>query len=247
MQTFKPITIGNTTYQLHELTFHDAIKISRIPERMNEHRISVFLAAVLRDDQMPWRMTVPERYYILIQYLSTQTDTVISSTVSYESYLLGNNQPFKTIDAFGKSTVRQLTGRDVELLETLCEEIGDWVVGAMALQLSTPEVSDLPALPPVDCSDEDLKNALIARASVLKKMGLRKFNLIHGIYSHIQDEMATLCRLGFDDSGFTVLGGTDDAPARFRPSAALTGIATQLDRYAAAKSQSVGRGHADDV
>ncbi|HPY40655.1 MAG TPA: hypothetical protein PLM98_09065 [Thiolinea sp.] len=251
MQTFKPIIIGNTSYRLNELTFHDAVKISRIPERMNEHRISVFLAAVLRDDQIAQKMTVQERYYILIQYLSTQTDTVISSTLTYEDYLFSNQSEFKTTlsleQADLKINVRQLTGRDAELLETLCDGVADWIVGAMALQLDMPENKEIPVLHSQDCSEAEHLESLKTRANAFKNLELSRFNRFYNAFDYLQSEMSTLCRLGFDDSGITVLGGTDDAPARFRPAAALTGIAAQLDRYAAAKGQSVGRGHPDDV
>lgn len=243
----KPIQIGDTKYQLNELTFHDAIKISRIPEQHNEQRITAFLCAVLRNDTLPLQMTVQERYYLLMHYLDTQTDTVISNKRPYKNYMLASQQPFKTQAEFGNATCRQLTGRDAETLESLCTEIGDWFVGAMALQFHSSDVPSLPPLPAADCTDDVLTDSLKARAAVLKVLPQSKFDLFYGLYAHLQDEMSTLCRLSFDDSGFTVLGGTDDAPARFRPSAALTGLARQLDRYSAAKGWSVGGGHADDV
>lgn len=230
MLSFSRIEIGSRKYDLVELSGRGVIEISTVAEAMNEHRITAFLKKTLSDADLPYEMTAQERYYLLIQYLAAQKNTLLGTTTSFASYVLPNNQTWQSSVRVGSMVVQQLTGRHVELLEELCESASDWVNGSMALQIVESDIKGLPLLP-VTTEKNALSQALKDRVNFLVDLPISQFNDYFTQYQQANDKMATLVRLGFDAHGLTVLGGTDDAPMRFRPAAAITGVWGVLERY----------------
>jgi hypothetical protein len=239
------IQLHSTSHTLRELTFHAAIKTSRVPFEHNERRITVFLQHVLADQDLPLQMTAQERYYALLHYLNNQQGAMLETGIDCKKYLLDApmqsllddqiepQKPFVSTAENGDYSIRLMTGREAELLEQSCTDIADWIIGSLAIELAAPELPPTCALE----SDSDvLSESLINRATLLKNMPQAQLNALYAMHSHLRDETVSLCRLSLDDTGIILLGGADDAPVRFRPSAAFIGIAAELDRRATAKS-----------
>ncbi|MEY2864641.1 MAG: hypothetical protein RLY58_2348, partial [Pseudomonadota bacterium] len=138
-QYFEPLIIHGKTRQVHEITFKATIGISRIPEHLNEQRITRFLQSVLQDEALPLAMTVQERYYVLLKYLSQQSDGLLSAKFDYASYIKSDEAG---VDRVNESSmhVQHLTGAMVEFLEQHCKGVADWIVGQMALQIACADV-----------------------------------------------------------------------------------------------------------
>ena len=66
MLNFDPIPIGEQKYQLNEVTFNDALKVAAIDPKLNEKRITSFLAHALGNSQLPLLMTAQVRYFLII-------------------------------------------------------------------------------------------------------------------------------------------------------------------------------------
>lgn len=228
-QPFETVVIDSQKFDLHELSFFQAVTISRIPDWKNEHRITAFLKAVLGDGHNPLAMTAQARYYFLIRYLAAMPECLASVDIKPENYLLDDHAASLVTELSDRGySVRQLIGHDLQALESVCASMSDWIVGCMSMQLSAP---DLPMLPDPLCSDAERESSLKARAQIIKEWPLSVFDRAYAAYSAMNDAMMGLCALGLDEKGLTVLGGgADDAPVRFRPSTAFTGVARELDR-----------------
>jgi hypothetical protein len=249
------VQISGKSVQLHELTFNAGIKVSRIPFSQNEHRITVFLQHVLNDQDLPLQITAQERYFLLLNYLDNQQGTLTQTPIDCKPYmqhiqptsLLSDDasQPaFATTAEYEQTKIRLMTGRDAELLEKSCVDLADWLIGSMALELDHP---DMPAIHAPDCDSDVLRDSLINRAGYLKNLPQAQFDAFYAAHNHLHNQTAILCRLSLDDDGIILLGGTDDAPMRFRPSTSFIGVVAELDRRATRAGVSDQRGHADDV
>jgi hypothetical protein len=223
---FPRLSVGNAHYQLHELTFGQSIKVAKIPERLNEQRITAFLAAALKDDELPLSLPVQVRYWLLLQYLSAQSGTLIDAHTDYAPYLISSDAEWATECVSDDGlVVRQLTGLQSEVIEQACEDVADRVLGAMAFQiLDHSGLDPLPASP----TTQNLWGVLMQRAEVLRDLPESVFDALFEQYQWQSDRMATLLRTGFDNDGLVVFGGAANQAARFRPATAFGFVATQL-------------------
>lgn len=110
MLHFHPITIAGKNLTMRELSFDETIKVARISEKLNEMRITAFLGYALGDPHLAQKMTIQERYYLLMQYLSTQQDELTGQKSDYQHYLKPVTESWQTsIKVDSLITVRQLT------------------------------------------------------------------------------------------------------------------------------------------
>lgn len=230
MLYFDRIAVGQNNYQLNEVSFMEAIKIAHIKREWNERRITQFLKFALKDEHLPLSMTAEERYYLAVKYSLAKAE----NEASYTPYLLPADKPFQTEISYKNIGVRSLTGRDAELLESKCDNIADWILGAMALQVEI-QGSDIPKLPSLSCTDQELSEALIARSMKIRAMPDSEFDEYFNTYTEALSQMESLVSLGFDNEGLTLTGGTDDAPLRFRPTACFSELSRRLEQYLAEK------------
>ena len=237
---FEPVIVHGKTRQLHELTFRGAMGISRIPEHLNEQRITKFLQGVLLDEALPLAMTVQERYYVLLKYLSQQSDGLLATKIDYAAYIKSDQAGIDRIDE-SSMQVQHLTGAMVVFLEQHCKGVGDWIVGQMALQMACADVPVCLELVPPDLDADAMLTELKTRLNALQDLPQSKFDAIYSLYRSHHARLNTLVTLGTDMQGITVYGGADDAPARFRPAAALVGLAAELERFVAEKDVTDGR------
>lgn len=217
------VDIAGTRYQLHELTFGETIKVARIAERLNEHRITAFLGYALKDAELPLNLPVQVRYALLIHYLSSQTDTLTGLTLDYAAYLQ-QGEWVESCDG-----VRQMTGLQAEVLESACEDVVDWLTGAMAIQMH-----DMPD------DRQGIDDALRQQVHALHDLPSSAFDAQCDRYLIACQSMASHVKTGFDTGGFVVFGGTDDAPLRFCPSTAFGRHAKQLARHLTVQSAEIG-------
>lgn len=227
MLTFPQVELGSKSVQLREVKIGEALKVARIPESKNERRLSLFLASILDDDQLPLNLSVQERYFLLMEYLDASKETRIGVDFDFSKYRL--NQSEKWIDeiVIGDLTVKHLTGEQAELLESVSEDLADWFIGTMLIRI---EYKGLVEIKSTDSRANQLK-ALSERIKVFESMNQSEADILTQNYLIACEQMAFHLRTGVDRMGITILanGGTDDAPARFRAASAFGWIAKQLD------------------
>lgn len=232
MLNFSRIEIGARMVYLRELKVGEALELSRIPEQLLEARLTKFLAAILEDESIALNLSVQERYYLLMQYLSVQDGSPLTTNSNFNKYLLTPSQreAWRESITEGTLTVNHLTGLHVEMMETLCEDIADWVLGAMACQCELKS-NDWPKMPTSQAKTSELSAVMRQRLAILEGMDQTDFNNLYEQYVMLCNRLSRFIRTGFDSKGITVLGGADvDAPARFRASASLVGIIDRLGR-----------------
>lgn len=223
---FEPFTINGTTYQLNELTFQQALDIAMIPSNREQKRLTLFLNYVLNRDDSEI-LTVEERYYILLKYLVTQGETILGVNATIGDFLLEDTELIKEIN-FNDKTIRKLTGRDVEFLERQCKNAGEWIVGAVAAQLSYSEHEVMQGVLSPDALDYE--SQIIARAEYIGNLKLSEHDKVFDDYFTLVYQMEALVRISFTDDGIA-LRGADDAQSRFRTTATFTGFIAELAKH----------------
>lgn len=222
-----------------EMDGNQALKVAHLSTAMHEHRLTQFLETVLDDKNTPLNLTVQERYYLLIQYLSGQADTDLNTKTDYSKYVhmpMGKWQASYQIEEI---TVHQLRGFQAELLQECVDDISDWVFGAMCLQIESPELGTLPT------SDNKTEWAQLLNDRMPKLLNIPQSDLarLHELYTFANAAMSAYVVYSFDENGIVILGGTDDAPMRFCPLTTLTGIFDALARAFASYSPTTGDRH----
>jgi hypothetical protein len=232
MLNFPRIEIGSRMVYLRELKTGEALSLARMPEALLEARLTKFLAAILEDESLALSLSVQERYYLLMQYLSIQDGSPLTTNANFNKYLLipSQREAWHQSITDDRLTVNHLTGNQAEILESLCEDVADWVLGAMAFQCEISGI-DWPLLPSGKAQNSELSTVMRQRIAILENMDQSSFNNLYEQYLVMCDRLSRFIRTGFDSKGITILGGADnDAPARFRASASLGGIIERLGR-----------------
>lgn len=226
MISFDLIHLNEQVYQLQEITFNGAIKVSMVDVALNEKRITVFLNEVLNGIYDTLKMTVQERYLLLIRYLEGQGQTLIAtdSAIDYSGYY--SIAELSRTSETSYCAVYQLTGYDAEFLEKRCTSIAEWIACMMAIQMEYVD-GRLPERPTID-EPESYEERFIARLELIKAMPLTEFNEVYEDYIALSHGLQNVVYTMVSDNGI-VLRGTDDAPCRFRPSTALSGIFKDLE------------------
>ncbi|MHA3048964.1 hypothetical protein [Acinetobacter sp. ANC 4639] len=225
MMHFDSIQIGNTCYQLKELTFHNSLKVAAIAKQFNEKRLSEFLRHVLVDGTDPLKMTVQERYALLVTYLEKQTKTLLEIDMNMQPYLPHYEVQWLTSVRLDHLTVRQLTGLEAEYLESKCKSVAEWISCAMALQMQYDQHDVLDEAIDLD----NFEPQFLARLEYFKQLGQIEFNQHYERYSECNSQLQSILNMAVNDDGFVILGGTDDAPMRFCPSAVFIGLIKDVD------------------
>lgn len=248
MIAFPLIEIGGRSVQMRELSIGQAIEVAKVPQRLNEAALTRFLAYVLDGDASLARdLTVQERYYLLIQYLALQDRTPLDTAANHAAYLAPRTLPWNdSLPGLLCPRWRQLNGHQVELIELVAEDVADWMLCAIALQACLPE---WPELPEAGAPQSALQAVLNERHAALTAMPASDFEALASEWHSANMAMARFLRTGFDNQGIVVLpenGGADDAPARFRPLAALGRFVRELAGCFAGPGQPDGEGLPDD-
>lgn len=227
-QTFPAITAGDSNLTLNELTIGEALSLAKINSKRMEQQLSSFLRYTLKDEQLPYSLTVQQRYYCLLQYLSAQKENDLAVNVNINDYLISQHKEWKLEVEVEGVLVRQLTGLEVEALELIAEGLDDWLVGAMALQISFgPE---FPYIQPIT-DRRHASKVIKARYDTLMAFGQERINELYRIYAAAEDQLSSLIYIGYDNEGviiFEAEGGSTSEPARFQCDTAFYGFTKQL-------------------
>lgn len=217
------VDMAGRSHWVQELTFSQSMQIAGLPDNLQEKRLTAMLRAICPSSPDPLTMTVQERYYLLLQYLAAQQDSLIGYSMNYSSYARLQHEPWRQSMVLDGITIHQMTGLQAEILEAACENSADWVLGVLAMQI---EASELPHLDSQDQSS--LANQLHERVKKIGAMPNSQVDHLYSLWLQAQDRMGTAVHLGIDGGGLIVYGGADDAPMRFCATAAFGFIAGQL-------------------
>ena len=224
--SFPRISIANKGYVFNDLSLADVMDLTKIKPHHYEQQLSCALSTILQDANLPEKLTVQERYAILLKYLSF-VENDLNTEINIENYLSKNLDDFnpERISANGIS-VRHLTGLEAHALEIGSENTADWILGAMAITIGCDELSPIDTYSNLNFTGNLIQN----RIEIIKSLKLERFNALMADYQYLNSQLNTLVNISFDNG--IVLnyfdGGTDDAPLRFRIRAAITGYAKQL-------------------
>lgn len=227
--TFARATIANQTYELKYLTGEKILEIAKLPKKYHEAMLTQGLECIVGANFNPSFMTIQERYAIYLKYLLAVQDHNISHEIDIQSFLSEDLQTVhkERIEENGVSA-RCLTGIEAEALETGCENTVDWILGAMCLQVGCEKLN----LPPLDIAVNDLRfiqNTIKSRMAIILSLEQPTLNSLCSQFFELDSRLNTLVKITYDNGiVLNKVGGTEDAPRRFRINAAITGISKQL-------------------
>lgn len=229
-----PITLRNEAVYLRELTIGEVIEIAKIPEQMNELRLNAFLSYVCDDNTLPYRLTVQERYYILLNYLAVSNSQYLD-TPDIMPFLLDEKTCDDFVDA-GEIYVKPIFGNEISTLQKKCENTYEWLAGQMAfgifgdvgrlLGLDDPIIwTDARSL-----NDNDLETTLIERFEFIHTLTDSQFETLYASYQAGRESLSHLVEVWLDDDGVKLLanGGGGYQTARFHPLETVSAIGRQL-------------------
>lgn len=227
-QTFPMIQGGDVSQVLDELTLGEAISLAKLNQKHLEQQLSGFLGYAMRNKELPLSMTGQQRYYFLLQYLAAQVNNDLSSEVNIDEYLIAQDAPWKLQTEVDGVTVRQLIGAELEALELIANGLDEWVLGAMALQISFGD--EFPYLEPIQ-NRRHAGKVIKNRYEQLIALGQTRINELHPIYAKAEEQLASLLHIGYDSIGVVIYkanGGSDSEPARFQVDSTFYGFTKQL-------------------
>lgn len=240
-----PIQLRNEQIYLKELQIGQIIEIAKIPQSMNELRINSFLAYTCQDDTIAMRLTVQERYFILLNYLAiSNNDYMINVDVS-DFLIQSKNAP--DVVSINNIYIGQLLGSHATLLQNKCENIYEWLAGKMACQLSgdltyffgneqNPVIWEIL---PTDNQDT-LESVFRSRFEMINTLTDSLFSQLTDVYYQGCEQLRHLVDISVDNDGITLLGNSENQQgggdihiARFRPTTTLSDIAKRLSQLIA--------------
>lgn len=229
-----PVQLRHEQVFLRELTIGETMQIAKIPEAMNEARINSFLNFVTDRQDLASRLTVQERYFLLLNYLALADQRYFDGGDHSEFYLTKTNgDDFVEVDGV---YVGHLYGYQATILEQKCENVYDWLLGQIALQMYGDVSKILGADEPVlwdkvDSQDlNQINEVLSIRFEQLAHLSNHQFHQLAELFYEANCQLKHLVDIRLDNEGIALSknGGGDVYIARFRPLTALPDIIQQL-------------------
>lgn len=239
---FPPLRTRRLDVHLRELTLRQSIELAAVPVHQHERATSALLACVVdklgpgTPDPNDW--TVQERAMVVAHYLASVTDGEANFPVGdgrFLDYLEAERdaapQQVEAGQACGDDWVMtQLNGLQAEAMEAFCRSRVDWLLADMAARLHIPGKEEPPL---ASAGIGAYQDWLQERAQVFRDFPESDFEELYAAYVRGLAQLHHLFALDFDDEGHVVLpmrkeGGADLAPARFRASACIGGLAKAL-------------------
>lgn len=229
-----PIALRSQEIMPQPLQIGQVMDIAKIPQEMHELRLSAFINYICQtSNDLTDQLTVQERYYILLNYLVLSNNDYMMDGTEVSDYLAQNLTAPDTVTINGVN-FQQLRGYHATFLQGKCENIYDWIVGQIALQMfgdvtSLFDKSQNPT--PIVWQQATTKNhnqlneLFNERFAVINTMLESDFDELHQLFCMAADELSHLVSLSTDNEGFVLkankdeknTGGGDDRFARFRP------------------------------
>jgi hypothetical protein len=222
--------------QCRELTLGDAIAICKMDGQRHESVTTAVLRSIIERADVPrpgfvadpqmW--TVSERMRVMAHYLSSVGQDGPDFSIGDESTALkfsdyadlaieSESLEVRALASGKEFMIRPLLGIHAELLERSCTSRGEWVVGAMACQMSEPG-KEAPSL--LDMTEVDRLEWIGAQLLAARSSPESDFEEKMGAYFAAQDSLKQWFNLSFDDEGVIAMPSRKEAgpqPARFPP------------------------------
>lgn len=231
------VQLLNNSVLLPDLQIGQAMDIAKIPAEFNEKRLSAMISHLTGDSDMAGKLTAQERYFILLSHQAI-SQSQHSGDGDIERYVIPTVQSeVPKQHQIGGMYVNHLLGAHVVVLEGICENVYDWIIGQMACQLSGNISSVLGGdsddlkweAITHDMSDNEINEAIQSRIKFIEMLDANgNFNLLHDAYSVGVDALGHFLMLGCENKGLTVLsqgGDGKNEPSRFLTLDSLQGIA----------------------
>ncbi len=227
MDTAIDVQLLETSLLLPDLSIGQAMDIAKIPSEFNEKRLSAMITHLSDDPSLAGKLTAQERYFILLSHQAI-AESAHSDSNNIDDYLIPSVQSeVPKQHQIGDMYVNHLLGAHVVVLEALCENVFDWIVGQMACQLSG-DISSIIGGDSDDLkwdvlgaglSDNELNAAIQERSEIIRKLGANgNFNGLYDAYSMGVDVLTHFLVLGCENKGLTVIsqgGDGSNEPSRF--------------------------------
>lgn len=240
MTTTLTIQLLNESLSLPDLSIGDAIDIAQIPSDFNEKRLSALIGHLSGDAELAGRLTAQERYYILLNHQATTSHKYNADDAgANDEYMIETIQSDVPNEVqVGELIVSHLRGAHVVVLEGICENVAEWLMGQMACQLSGNLASiiggdDVVWEPvPATMTDSEINAIIQERFRFISGLSATSaFNDLVDAYSNGANQLTHFVRLGSDNKGLTVIksgGDGDIEPSRFHTLDHLSGAAARL-------------------
>ena len=238
METTLDVQLLETNVLLPDLQIGQAMDIAKIPVAFNEKRLSAMISHLTGNPSLAGKLTAQERYFVLLNHQAISQSQHIGDS-DIDGYALPTIQSdVPKCHQVGDMYVNHLLGAHVVVLEGICENVYDWIVGQMACQLS----GDISSVIGGDSSDNlkwdvidagmtenEINEAIQGRIKFIETLSANDdFNILHDAYSIGVDALSHFLILGCENKGLTVISqGGDGAgePSRFLTLDSLQGIA----------------------
>lgn len=248
MIVLQPLRTRRVCVRPRELTIGEAIAICKLPGHRHELVASEFLRRIADGATAPtagyvtdprfW--TVQERALLVCHYLAqvsgTDPDISVGESGRLSDYVVFDSDlKVDSVDvgevAGKRRVVSPMLGAHAEILERLCQSRGDWIIGAMACQISSEDDA------PVDITtmgDVQLLGYVQDRMEAVRSLPESDFEALLGAYSMAASrELNHFFAINFDDGGAVFEPQTDreagpQNPARFLAISCVSGAARRL-------------------
>lgn len=237
METTLDVQLLNNSVLLPDLQIGQAMDVAKIPAQFNEKRLSAMITHLTDDPAMAGKLTAQERYFILLSHQAV-SQSQHSDTNDIDQYAIPTVQSDVPIrHQVGGMYVNHLLGAHVVVLEGICENVYDWIVGQMACQLSGDIASVIGGdsddlkweVITHDMSDNEINALIQDRIKFIEKLNANgNFDTLYNSYSLGVDALSHFLVLGCENRGLTVIGQGGDGnnePSRFLTLDGLQGIA----------------------
>lgn len=230
--------------RLSELTLGEGMELAKLPAERVELTNTELLRIVARGAEKPQPryvtdprlMTVEERTLLITTYLAHVSEDGPDFAVGgahltdYVQFDRDSKADFIELgEVAGKARImRPLLGVHAQTLEILCKSRGDWIIGAIACQIS---IKDVPEPDWAAMSDVAMLEWVDAQVKHVKGLPESMAGEVYAAYWAGADAMAHFFALDFDDNGLTYRACDMEAghgPARFRASACISGVSKEL-------------------
>lgn len=244
---FPPLRTERLGVTMRELTIGEQIDLAAIPPDRHERATSAMLGMVIVESTgavaSPADWTVEERTLAVAHYLSAVSKTggnfEVGENARMADYLIPELSTAPASVAIGEAcgnawVMRQMTGREAEILESVCVGSDGWLYGDMAARLRAVGDAQDDAAPCAEKSPAEYTDWLAKRVDAFRTMPGSEFEELFAAYSRGRDELLHLFALGVSADGYVLLpagkGGGDRelAPARFPVDSVICEVARRI-------------------
>lgn len=226
-----PIQLNEQSVVLKELTIDELMQVAKIPIETNELQINSLLGFALQDSTLPAKLTVNERYCLLLHYLALS-----HAEIDVSGYFLPTETPVLE-SQYEQLHVSPLYGYQATFLQRKCENAYDWLIGQMAMQCwgdLTAWFSETTVWEKIT-GEHDLEHLFERRIDALMALPESKFEQLHQHYFACNEQLQHLVHLGYDNEGLALINTDDEVRhlSRFHAFTAKVGIIAHLASFLA--------------